>query len=546
MSATHVLIEILGEISLLLWGIHMVQSGIMRAYGSNLRQLLGIALKNRAQAFLAGLGVTAILQSSTATAMMASSFAAAGLVGLVPALAVMLGANVGTTLIVQLLSFDVTIVFPALLFAGVIAFRKGRGRARDLGRTAIGLGLVLVALHLMIETMAPVERAPLLRDLLSTISGAPLLNIAIAAIFTWAAHSSVAAMLFIMSLAGAQVIGPEAALAMVLGANLGSAVNPVVSAWGGGPQSMRLPIGNLLNRIVGVLAVLPFLPLMGEVAVKFGIATPRLAADFHTAFNLVLALIFILPLPMLARFLQRVLPEQEKPHDEGLPLHLDPDALATPPAALANATREALRMADVAETMLRRLNGIFERDDRRLIAEIRRMDDVIDRLNLSIRRYLAEIDYGAMGASEQQRLNEILAFTNNIENAGDTIEKSILDLARKRLKRHLRLSGEGLSDIEDMREQLIAQLKLAVSAFMLSDVVMARKLVNAKERFRALEKGSEKRHFARMRAGRRESVETTGLHVDIVRDLKQIGGFLAATAYPLLENSGQLKPSRLA
>lgn len=221
MSATHVLIEILGEISLLLWGIHMVQSGIMRAYGSNLRQLLGIALKNRAQAFLAGLGVTAILQSSTATAMMASSFAAAGLVGLVPALAVMLGANVGTTLIVQLLSFDVTIVFPALLFAGVIAFRKGRGRARDLGRTAIGLGLVLVALHLMIETMAPVERAPLLRDLLSTISGAPLLNIVIAAIFTWAAHSSVAAMLFIMSLAGAQVIGPEAALAMVLGANLG-------------------------------------------------------------------------------------------------------------------------------------------------------------------------------------------------------------------------------------------------------------------------------------------------------------------------------------
>ncbi len=546
MSATHVLIEILGEISLLLWGIHMVQSGVMRAYGSNLRQLLGVALKNRGQAFLAGFGVTAILQSSTATAMMASSFAAAGLVGLVPALAVMLGANVGTTLIVQLLSFDVTIVFPVLLFAGVAAFRKGRGRARDLGRTAIGLGLVLVALHLMIETMAPVERAPLLRDLLSTISGAPLLNIVIAAIFTWAAHSSVAAMLFIMSLASAQVIGPEAALAMVLGANLGSAINPVVSAWGGGPQSMRLPLGNLLNRAVGVLAVLPLLSLIGGLAAKAGIATPRLAADFHTAFNLVLALLFILPLPLIARFLERVLPDQSKPRDEGLPLYLDPDALVVPSSALANATREALRMADVAEAMLQSLNGIFERDDRRRIAEIRRMDDVIDRLNELIRRYLAEIKYSAMSENEQQRLNEILAFTNNIENAGDTIEKSILDLARKRLKRHLRLSGEGLSDIEDMREQLIVQLKLAVGAFMLSDVGMARKLVDGKERFRALEKGSETRHFARMRAGRRESVETTGLHVDIVRDLKQIGGFLAATAYPLLENSGQLKSSRLA
>jgi phosphate:Na+ symporter len=545
MSATHVLLEILGEISLLLWGIHMVQSGVMRAYGSNLRQLLGVALKSRLQAFLAGLGVTAILQSSTATAMMASSFAAAGLVGLVPALAVMLGANVGTTLIVQLLSFDVTIIFPVLLLAGVIAFRKGSGRARDLGRVAIGLGLILVALHLMIETMTPVERAPILRGLLSTISDAALPNILIAAVFTWAAHSSVAAMLFIMSLAGAHVIGPEAALAMVLGANLGSAINPVVSAWGGGPQSMRLPLGNLINRAAGIAIALPFLPLIVSLTGSV-VAPPRLAADFHTAFNLVLALLFVLPLPLFARFLERILPAQEKPRDEGVPLYLDPNVLVTPSAALANATREALRMADVAEVMLRQLNGIFARDDRRRIVEIRRMDDVIDRLNVAIRRYLAEIDHGAMSEAEQQRLNEILAFTNNIENAGDTIEKSILDLARKRLKRHLRLSGEGLSDIEDMREQLVVQLKLAVGAFMLSDVSMARKLVDAKERFRALEKGSETRHFARMRAGRRESVETTGLHVDIVRDLKQIGGFLAATAYPLLENNGQLKSSRLA
>jgi phosphate:Na+ symporter len=546
MSATHVLIEVLGEISLLLWGIHMVQSGVMRAYGSNLRLLLGVALKNRTQAFLAGLGVTAILQSSTATAMMASSFAAAGLVGLVPALAVMLGANVGTTLIVQLLSFDVTVIFPVLLFAGVLGFRKGRGRARDLGRAAIGLGLVLVALHLMIETMEPVERAPLLRELLATMSGSPLLNILIAAIFTWAAHSSVAVMLFIVSLAGAQVIGVDAALAMVLGANLGSAINPVVAAMGSGLQSLRMPLGNLANRVVGVATAFPLLPLIGGLAAKAGVAPSRLATDFHTVFNLVLALAFIFPLPLLARLLERLLPERGKPQDAGLPLYLDADALATPPAALANASREALRMADVAESMLQRLDGIFVRDDRRLIAEIRRMDDVIDDLNEAIRRYLAAIDQSVLNEDERQRLNEILVFAGNIENAGDTIEKSILDLARKRLKRNLRLSGEGLSDIEEMREQLIAQLKLAVGAFMLSDISMARKLVSGKERFRRLEKGSEARHFARMRAGRRESLETTGLHVDIVRDLKQIGGFLAATAYPLLERSGQLKSSRLS
>jgi phosphate:Na+ symporter len=249
MSATQVLVSLLGQVALLLWGIHMISSGVQRAFGSNLRQALAVGLRNRWRAFAAGVAVTGLLQSSTATALMVTSFTAGGTVDLVPALAVMLGANVGTTLIVQAVSFDISLVFPVLIFLGVTAYRRGRRTIiRDVGTALIGLGLMLLALHLLIDTMRPVETSQALRDLLHAVTRDPLLNIILAAALSWATHSSVAAMLFIMSLAGAGVVSAEAALVMVLGANLGSALNPIAEGLGKDPTRLRVPAGNLLNR----------------------------------------------------------------------------------------------------------------------------------------------------------------------------------------------------------------------------------------------------------------------------------------------------------
>ncbi len=546
MSGTRILTELLGEISLLLWGIHMVHSGVLRAYGSRLRHFLGVALGRRITGFLAGLGVTTLLQSSTATAFMVASFTAGGVVDLSAALAVMLGANVGTTLIVQVLSFDIAIVFPVLIFLGVALFRNANGRLRDLARVAIGLGLLLLALHLMIQTIEPVEAAPLMRDILRAIAGHPLVNVVLAAAFTWAAHSSVAAMLFIISLANAGVMDTEALLAMVVGANLGSAINPVFEGTHGDPVKLRMPVGNLLNRLAGAAVVLPILPWLSQWIQAIHISPGRVAADFHTAFNLVLAVAFIVPLGAYARLLERLLPARPKGRDEATPLYLDEAAIETPTAALSNAAREALRMADVAGRMLNRLKGLFAADDRRRIDEIRRTDDVLDRLNDHIQSYLTRISREELGDDDRQRLNEVLAFAINVEHIGDTIEKSLLELASKRRKKKLTLSREGLADIEGMLELLLDHLQLAANVFVSGEPSLARRLVREKEKFRVLESASRERHFARKRAGRAESVETTNLHIDIVRDLKQIEGFIAATVYPLLERTGQLAQSRLA
>src|SRR6195952_787 len=261
-----VLLDLMGGVALLLWGLHMVHSGILRAFGPDLRVLLAKALGNRFTAFAAGIGLTALLQSSTATALITSSFTSEGLVGLVPALAIMLGANVGTTLIVQILSFNIAAVAPILFIIGLVAFRSGaRSRIKDLGRVAIGLGLMLLALHILLDTLAPAENAPGMRVFMNAITGDPVLCIAIGAIVTWAVHSSVATVLLIMSLAYAHFISPTAALALVLGANLGSAINPVFEgARRDDPASYRLPLGNLVNRLAGVLLVAPFLhPIAG-------------------------------------------------------------------------------------------------------------------------------------------------------------------------------------------------------------------------------------------------------------------------------------------
>src|SRR5712671_7731801 len=315
MDTTLTLIDLAGSVALLLWGVHMVQSGIQRAFGPYLRRFLGRALGGRFRAFLAGLGVTAILQSSTATGLMAASFAAGGLVDLVPALAIMLGANLGTTLIVQVLSFDIGRVAPLFVLIGVILFRKSlQSRTRDLGRVSIGLGLMLLALQLLLAIITPYEDVPSLRMLMGAIATQPVIDVILAAALTWAAHSSVATVLLIASFAAKGVIPPHAAFALVLGANLGAALNPLLEgAAGGDPVGKRLPAGNLLNRIVGVALGLAVLNWIGPLIVTIEPDAARAVADFHTAFNLVMAAMFLPLLRPFARLLVWLLPARAAP-----------------------------------------------------------------------------------------------------------------------------------------------------------------------------------------------------------------------------------------
>jgi phosphate:Na+ symporter len=547
MQATLTLIDLAGAIALLVWGVHMVQTGVIRAFGLQLRRMLSRTLANRLGAFAAGLGVTSILQSSTATGLMAASFAADGLIDLVPALAVMLGANVGTTLIVQALSFDVSRISLLLILVGVLMFRRGKiTRTRDLGRVAIGLGLILIALAHLMALVTPYEDVPSLRMLLGTVTTQPLIDVVLAAVLTWLAHSSVAMVLLIMTFAAQGVIPPHAAFALVIGANLGSALNPLLeSGPSSDPASRRLPIGNVINRVVGFALALPFLGWLGPHLLSLEPNPARAVADFHTAFNLVLALLFLPILTPFARLLGWLLPARIDTADPSRPIYLDHAARETPSIALAGAAREALRMADVFEEMLRGSLESLDRGDRKRVSETKRMDDVLDHLDRAIKEYLRSLDPDALDEADHRRLAEILAFATNIEHAGDIVEKSLMPLAAKRIKHGIAFAEADREDLRAMIERLIANMRTAAAVFMTEDPRAARRLIGEKEVFRDFETRATKAHFGQVAAGRMESVDTGRLHLDIMRDLKRVNAHLAAAAYPILEDRGELLPSRL-
>jgi phosphate:Na+ symporter len=541
------LVALAGHIALLLWGTRMVQTGIQRAFGPNLRSLLGHALSNRVKAFFAGMGVTAILQSSTATGLMASGFAAGGLVDLVPALSVMLGANVGTTLIVQVLSFDVSAVSPALILIGVLMFRRvSSPQIHDLGRVVIGLGFMLLALHQLLDLMTQYEGSSALSSVLAAISATPVLSVLLAAVLTWAAHSSVAVVLLIVSLASKGLIQPEQAFALVLGANLGTAVNPVVEGHSGSDLShKRLPIGNLITRIIGVAVVLTLLSPIARLSAMIDDDSARAVANFHTAFNLVLAALFLPFLAPYADLLTKMFPRKIDEADPARPRYLDPAARETPVVALGAAARETLRLVDVLTEMLTGAKAALSSTDRKALSALRAKDNVLDSLNTAVKTYLTSIDPDELGDADKRRLNEILLFSMNMEHAGDVVDQNLLPHLAKRLRRGLNFSKQGQAELAQLFDRLTANLQTAAALFMTQDERAARLLADEKVLFRKAEREGTEAHFQRLRGGSIETMETSSLHLDLVRDLKQINSHLvAAAAYPVLEERGELLQSR--
>jgi phosphate:Na+ symporter len=558
MSGSLILLELAGHVGLLLWGTHMVTSGVQRAFGAELRGWLGRNLQQRWSAFLVGLGITAILQSSTATGLMATSFTVSGLIGLGSGLAVMLGANVGTTLITQVLSFNIGPVAPPLILAGVVAFRgSDDDRIKNLGRTAIGLGLMLMALGGLVHTLAPVEDSPALKPVLAALGNQPVISVLLAAALAWACHSSVAVILLVVSLASTHVIAAAPALALVLGANIGSTLPPLVEA--GSPVARRLPLGNFAVRLVGCVVALPLLPLCAQLLARLDPSPSRLVVNFHTAFNLLLAVIFILPTERMARVLARMLPEPPKPADPGQPVYLERAALDAATIALSNASRETLRMADMVESMLRNTPDVLRQGDRRRATDISRIGKSVDRLGGAIRGYLADLgnEQPLDDEHEGARVQEILSAVINLEHAGNIVANGLMEFAVKKIKRNPFFSKEEIDLITAMHGEVLDSLRLAVTVFLNGDPRDAARLVARKASLRNLEGDATALHVRLLRdaatsarAGDTDRVgvvvEESGLFLKIVGDLRRLHSHIATLAYPVLNRAGANTPAPAA
>jgi len=544
MSASFIILELAGQVVILLWGIRMVQNGIERAFGSDLRRILGRALRNRLVAVIAGACVTMLLQSSTATAMLVTSFAARGAVELIPALAVMLGANVGTALIVKALSFDVSWLAPLLLLTGHLSFKLSpKGRYRDLGRVGVGLGLTLVALHMLVETFRPVETAPVLGNILAALTADPILDMLLAAALTFAAHSSVAVVLLLAGLSAGGVVTPAAAIALVLGANLGGALPPVLETRSASPSNRRVPIGNLLFRAIGCAIVLPFAQPVAEALWRYDPDPRSATTTFHLVFNAALAIACLGLLGPAGALLTRLFPEKPKPEAEvAQPLFLDPEALETPYLALSNAAREILRMGDLVDALLRLVPIGPVPLDKKVSEQAAKLGRELDRLHEAVKGYLAKLDRTDLTERDLTRLSDLVEFAVNLGHAGDILERDVIRASTRQ--------GDGIGEadrdvVSRVRTRVVADLRLALSTMMTEDERSARELLDAKREINELERATARDHLARLGGADPATLAASNLFLSLLRDLKRVNSHLATIGYAVMGSAGPSRSDRL-
>jgi phosphate:Na+ symporter len=545
---TH-LLNLLAAIALLVWGTQLVRTGILRVLGANLRRVLAQSVSNRFNAMLSGIGVTALLQSSTATSLIISSFVGQGLMTLTAALAVMLGADIGTSLMAVVFSLDLSWLSPLFILVGVVLFiaRQSTTVGR-VGRILIGLGLMLLALRLVTVSASVLTQAPAVKALLASLSSDLLLEITLGALLAVLSYSSLAIVLLTATLASTQVIPVEVALGLVLGANLGSGLLAVLTTLGANADTRRVPLGNLVFKVLGVAFAAPWVTLwlqhvapwlspMGDAA--------AVVVGFHLCFNLLAGVLFIGLTQLVARWVMAWLPQTSKSLVAGRQRHLDPTALATPSLAISCAVRESMHQADIVETMLLGVVNVIKNNDLALAQELQKMDDTVDELYSDIKYYLTKISREALSESEGQRWTDIISFTINMEQIGDITERVLMDVEDKKIRPGREFSPAGMKEISELHERLVSNLRLGMSVFLNGNLRDAQKLLEEKTRFRDLERAYASSHLERLAVNTLPSIETSSLHLDLISDLKRINSHICSIAYPILDSAGVLAPNRL-
>lgn len=535
-TGTQILAQILGSVALLLWGLRMVRTGVERAFGGILRRGLERSLTNRFRAFAAGFVITIMLQSSTATMLLTSSFASRGLLDVTAGLAIVLGADVGSAAVAQILSLRLGALPHLLLLAGVMTFLwNEQSRPRNVGRILIGLGLMLLALQMIVAASTSIRQAELLASLMQSLGNEPVLAVLLGILLTWLAHSSLAMVLLLVSLTASGLLPASAALLLVIGVNMGAALPAVGATLKGAPEARRLPLANLLCRGLAGLIALVVLRALGPMQTWFGSEPARQLLNFHLGFNVALACA-ALPftrqiLALIDRFFMPHVPDVSA---QMRPVQLDRGAFGTPALAVATATHELVRMGEQIGAMLRATMAALKAGDDHAARLVVGQDDVIDDFHDSIKSYIAALSHSQAGGIDQVRCSQVLAFATALEQSGDVLALNVAPLVRKMVKRNAVLSPVEMGSIEALFAEVEEIRRLAVAVLISDDREAAVRLRDAKARMRSNEIEATRRHMAKLQSGAARADDASAIYLDLIRDLRRISSILASIAYPIL------------
>lgn len=526
---------VLGGLAIFLHGLSLTKEGLQIVAGDKLRSILFALSNNRVVGLFSGAVVTSILQSSTATTVMLVGFAASALMTLPQAMAVLLGADIGTTVTVQLISFRLSTYALGIVAGGtLIRLLSKKRRNRYIGQVLLGFGLLFFGMKLMGDGTLPLRESPLFNEALVYLGNRAFAGIAGAAVATVLMQGSAPTIGLLIAMSAAGSMSLAAALPMVLGANIGTTLTPILAAANAPTEGKRVAIAHAVFKIFGVALFLPFLDYFADLVVVTASTVPRQVANAHTLFNVFNSLLFLPFTKLGATFITRYYqPEEEK--EVFRPRYLDPRAIESPALAFGNARRELFRMADIANDMLKDFMRAMDENDADLLADIEGRDDKVDILNREIRFYLAKIAQEAMTPEQADQQLELISLSNEIENVGDTVMKNLVPLAKKKVHHGLAFSAPGFAELKEFHGKVCENFDLALNAFSSGDEQIARKVLRHKTALVDIESELKEKHIARLNQGLRESLETSSVHLDLLAYLRRVNDSVGSLAEAVLK-----------
>lgn len=540
-------LSIAGAAALLIWAVRLVRTGVERGFSAPLRIWLRHSAKNRLLAAATGMGAAVFLQSSTAVAVLVSNFVTKGGLAGAVGLAILLGADVGSALVTQLLMVRQAFLIPLLLLVGVAIFLRGQGNARQVGRILIGLALIFVSLDMIRAATGPLVDNPGTQMVMAYLGRDLATAFVIGAGFAWVVHSSVAAVLLFVTLAAQAVLPTTAAAAMILGANLGGALIAFVLTLSAPMAARRMVIANLILRGGGAIVITFLIAALPDLLSYLGATPARQAINLHLVFNLALA---VVALPFVGQFvtaLNALIPD--RPSDVSVVetvTALDPAALNRPQRGLDCAARELLGMGQKIEQMLIAVEPLYDTWNAAEGKAIYEQDLAIKKMHLNVKLYLAKLGQNGLDEDLGRRSMELASISSNLDSASDAIARVMLQLAKRLDAQDLKFSTQGREEIHDFSDRVQSNVQLALNVMMNQNPAEARELVAAKEKVRRVEQKLQRNHIGRLREGLAESIDTSNIHQETLRALKQINTAFSMVGYPILLKSGDLLKSRLS
>ena len=550
MTISLTLLNLSAAAILLIWAVRMVQTGVQRAHGPLIRRLLKSTKSHPLLMTIFGVLLAIIFQSSTAVAVLTAGFVSSGFITSSVGVATVLGADLGSALVIQILSFNLTWLAPVCLIIGGTLFFKGKKRSfKQTGRILVGVALILISLKLLAESTAPLRQNEVVPIIIDYLTSDPITTFLFGAIFTWLIHSSIASLLLIIAFVSQGIVPTDVAVSMVLGANAGGAFIAVILARNLNPKGQVVPLSNFCLRSVSAILVLAIIQTVGMPTILPNLSATQQIISFHIGFNMLLVVIgFPLIKPISALLLEIL-------HDGGANNEHSPSSRQTglkeadiklPARALAGTTRELLYLAEAVQTMFTPAMDLYENFDKVEIKELKRLEDEILLVHTKIKKYLARVSQQNLSEDQLKRNGDLIMFADNMASATEVIVNRLLKLAKERNEKALVFSDEGWRELLTLHDRVLVNMQLAMNVLVSSDLETARQLVMEKNELSSMTQKSLSKHLERLRHRKTKSLQTSNMHNETLRALRQVNSSFSSIAYSILEDAGQLRKTRLA